>query len=362
VRRIIHQTNLITLIHSSVNKSLAYVNKLITYDNNLLTYDCSYPIYVLKLNHREVYMINLTENVQAIKALIFDIQKFSVNDGPGIRTVVFFKGCPLRCKWCSNPEGQGNKIQVLWNKEKCLSYGTCEEVCPQKAIDLSPGNVFIKQDACDGCGICVTSCRAHALSLAGTWKTVEEVLQVCSQDLPFYEESGGGITLSGGDPLFYPDFSIALLTSAHAEGIHTAMETTGYASREVFDRVTAHPDLLLFDMKHWDEGMHIQGTGVSNRLILDNMKRAVECGKNILPRIPVIPGYNDALSDAEGFCQRLKDVGLTRVQLLPFHRFGENKYSMLGRDYDFSDSPALHAEDLETYQQVFQQNKIEAFF
>jgi pyruvate formate lyase activating enzyme len=297
-----------------------------------------------------------------MKALIFDIQKFSVNDGPGIRTVVFFKGCPLECLWCSNPEGQSNKIQILWNKEKCLSYGTCEKVCPQKAIDFSPGNVFIRQNACDGCGICVTNCRAHALSIAGTWKTVEEVLQVCRQDLPFYEESGGGITLSGGDPLFYPDFSIALIRSAQAEGIHTAMETTGFASPKVFDRVTAHPNLLLFDMKHWDERKHIQGTGVPNRLILKNMKQAVANGKNVLPRIPVIPGYNDALSDAEGFCHRLQEAGLTRVQLLPFHRFGENKYTMLGQDYAYSDTPPLHAEDLEAYQKVFQQNKIEAFF
>jgi pyruvate formate lyase activating enzyme len=250
----------------------------------------------------------------------------------------------------------------LWNKEKCLSSGTCEKVCPQKAIDFSPGNVFIRQNACDACGICVSNCSGHALSSAGTWKTVEEVLHVCRQDLPFYEESGGGITLSGGDPLFYPDFSIALLTSAQAEGIHTAMETSGFASPGVFDRVTAHPNLLLFDMKHWDEEKHIQGTGVSNRLILENMKRAVAYGKNVLPRIPVIPGYNDALIDAGGFCQRLQEVGLNRVQLLPFHRFGEKKYALQGRDYVYSDSPALHVEDLEAYQKVFHHNKIEAFF
>jgi pyruvate formate lyase activating enzyme len=307
-------------------------------------------------------MIIRSENLRLMKALIFDIQKFSMNDGPGIRTVVFFKGCPLRCKWCSNPESQSNKIQILWNKEKCLSCGTCEKVCPQKAIDFSPGNVFIRQNACDGCGICVSNCSGHALSSAGTWKTVEEVLHICRQDLPFYEESGGGITLSGGDPLFYPDFSIALLTSAQAEGIHTAMETSGFASPAVFDRVTAYPDLLLFDMKHWDQEKHVQGTGVSNRLILQNMKRAVAYRKNVLARIPVIPGYNDALSDADGFCRRLQEIGLTRVQLLPFHRFGENKYAMLGQDYLYSDTPTLHMEDLEPYQKVFQQNKIEAFF
>ena len=294
--------------------------------------------------------------------MIFDIQKFSVNDGPGIRTVVFFKGCPLRCRWCSNPESQSNRIQIMWNKEKCLGYGTCEKVCPQKAIDFSYGNVFIRQNDCDGCGICVSNCRAHALSIAGTWKTVEEVLQVCRQDQPFYEESGGGITLSGGDPLYYPDFSIALIKSAKAEGIHTAIETTGFASPAVFDRVTSHPDLLLFDMKHWDEEKHIQGTGISNQLIMENMKRAVADGKNVLPRIPVIPGYNDALADAEGFCHRLQEVNLTRVQLLPFHQFGENKYIMLNQEYAYSDSPTLHAEDLEAYQKVFKQNKIDAFF
>lgn len=297
-----------------------------------------------------------------MKALIFDIQKFSLNDGPGIRTVIFFKGCPLRCKWCSNPESQSNKIEILWDKEKCISCGTCEGVCPHKAIVFSSENVLIRKNLCDACGICVSNCRSQALSSAGTWKTVEEVIQICRQDLPFYEESGGGITLSGGEPLLYPDFSIALITSMRAEGVHTAMETSGFATPDALERVAAHLDLVLFDMKHWDEGKHIQGTGVSNRLILENLKRIIASGKKVIPRIPVIPGFNDSIGDADGFSSLLLDVGLSQVQLLPFHRYGDKKYTLLGLEYAYTDSPPLHAEDLEAYQKIFHQKNIEAFF
>jgi len=297
-----------------------------------------------------------------MKALIYNIQKFSLNDGPGIRTVIFFKGCPLRCEWCSNPESQSTKIEILWNKEKCISCATCEKVCPQKAILFSSGNVFIRKNLCDACGICVKNCPGQALSSAGAWKTVEEVLQICRQDLPFYEESGGGITLSGGEPLLFPDYAIALLSVMRAEGVHTAMETSGFAPLDIFESVAAHLDLVLFDMKHWDENMHIQGTGVSNQLILENLKWIVDSDVKVIPRIPVIPGYNDSKDDAEGFSKQLLEVGLSEVQLLPFHRFGDKKYESLGLDYLYSDIPPLHAERLGGYQKIFLKNRINAFF
>lgn len=297
-----------------------------------------------------------------MKALIFNIQKFSLNDGPGIRTVIFFKGCPLRCGWCSNPESQSKKIQILWNREKCLGCGTCVRVCPQRAILQLSDEISIQDNLCDGCGICVDNCQGHALTSEGEWKTVDDLMRVCLQDRLFYEESGGGVTLSGGEPLLYPEFVIDLLDALKVEGIHTAMETTGFASPEVFNRMVPHVNLLLFDMKHWDEEKHIEGTGVSNQLILKNMKYAAALGKEMIARIPVIPGFNDQLIDAEGFCRRLQEVGLTRVQLLPFHQFGENKYTQLGREYYYKNAPALHEEDLADYQRVFTQNNIDVFF
>ena len=308
------------------------------------------------------------------RGLIFNIQKFSVHDGPGIRTAVFVKGCPLRCKWCSNPESQSRRIQILWDEKKCLHCQTCVMSCPEDAVDYiagkttwdaaakAGGRILISHTRCSGCGICVRGCPGHALSAEGKQMTVEEVLAICLQDLPFYEESGGGVTLSGGEILSSPRFAVALMSELRENGIHVALETTGFAPREVFDRVTEHADLLLFDMKHWNEQKHLEGTGVSNIPILANMKRAAEKGIEILPRIPVIPGYNDSKEDARGMSRRLKDVGLARAQLLPFHQFGENKYHKLDKPYEYENVPSLQREDLADYRQAFVDEGIDAFF
>lgn len=262
----------------------------------------------------------MADTTPAPRGLIFNIQKFSVNDGPGIRTAVFLKGCPLRCKWCANPESQSRHIETSWDDTK------------------------------------------QTQSTEGEWKTVDEVFDICIQDLPFYEESGGGVTLSGGEVLFAPDFAVALMEKLKTEHIHIALETTGYAAPEVFDRVTALADLLLFDVKHWDEQRHIAGTGVSNQPILANLKRAIANGTEVLPRIPVIPDFNDSLDDATGLAALLHKAGATRAQLLPFHQFGENKYNRLHKTYEYAGVPAYHPEDLEDYRNIFIENNIEAFF
>ena len=299
---------------------------------------------------------------KSLRGLIFNIQKFSVNDGPGIRTNVFLKGCPLRCRWCANPESQLPRVQILRDSKKCVQCHHCLELCPEQAISLTGTQLKWNVSACTGCQQCVNECPQHALSSAGEWKSVEEVLQVCLQDRDFYEESHGGVTLSGGEVLSSPGFAIALLTKLQQEGIHTAIETSGYAAESSFLSVIAHTDLLLFDMKHWQPQRHKEGTGVSNELPLANMRLSITHGKDVLPRIPVIPGYNDTLSDAAGFAQRLKDVGAARVQLLPFHQFGQNKYHLLGQDYAYADTPALHPEELIGFQQVFLEHDIQAFF
>ena len=261
-----------------------------------------------------------------VSGVVFNIQKFSVNDGPGIRTVVFLKGCPLRCRWCANPESQSARVQILWDGEKCLRCGHCVSLCSHGALRTEDGAVRPVPENCTGCLRCVGECPGRALQAEGEQKTVEEVVRVCMQDMPFYEESGGGVTLSGGEALMQPEFSIALLRALRERGVHTAVETTGYASPEVFRAVAEQADLLLFDIKHWDGERHRQGTGVTNELPLANMKLAIRMGKDVLPRLPVIPGFNDSLEDVKGFALRLHEVGASRVQLLPFHQFGQRKY------------------------------------
>ncbi|GHV68699.1 formate acetyltransferase activating enzyme [Spirochaetia bacterium] len=237
------------------------------------------------------------------KALLFNIQKFSLHDGPGIRTVVFFKGCPLRCRWCSNPE----------------SWSPAEDI------------------------------RSY---------TVEEVMKICLQDRPFYEESGGGVTLSGGEVLLQADFAITLLDQLGKEKLHRAIETSALAPSAVWQELINHVELLIIDVKHYDRERHIEGTAVSNEVCLANLKtalnrRTADRGPNILPRIPVIPGFNNSLEDAEGFSRLFIALGISRAELLPFHQFGEKKYTDLGIPYSMHGVPQLHQEDLMEYRQVF---------
>ena len=283
------------------------------------------------------------------KGMIFNIQKFSVNDGPGIRTVVFFKGCPLHCAWCANPESQYSEMQVLWNMEKCVRCHHCVEICPKKAITFFSNEIKINPYICNGCQKCIEECPARALQAEGEEKTVQGVLDVVLQDKVFYEESGGGITLSGGEMLYQPDFALQLLLAAKEEGLHTCCETTGFLKTELFAKIIEQVDYILFDMKHWNSKKHKEGTGIYNELILSNMTYAVKVGKKVLPRIPVIPGFNDSLEDAIQFAATLRNIGITTCQLLPFHQFGENKYDLLGKHYAYKHQPSLHKEDLEEY-------------
>lgn len=294
--------------------------------------------------------------------VIFNIQKFSINDGPGIRTVVFFKGCPLHCKWCANPESQLAKIQILWDKKKCLHCHHCLEICLQKAISLKNDNIFIDTNKCTLCKQCINTCPQKALTSEGEIKTVQQVLDIVLQDEVFYEESDGGITLSGGEFLMQTQFAKELLIAAKEKNLHTCCETTGFYTPEKFQHIIQYIDYILFDLKHWNSQKHLEGTGVDNKLILTNMKYAISTGKKVLPRIPVIPKFNDSLEDAKRFCEVLHDVGSNQCQLLPFHQFGENKYYLLNKKYAYENQPALHHEDLQDYLQIFLDNDIHAFF
>ena len=295
--------------------------------------------------------------------VVFNIQKFSIHDGPGVRTTVFLKGCPLRCQWCANPESQSPRVQILYDMKKCLHCGKCVQNCPEHALHTDEsGKIHIERDRCSACLACTELCPQKALTSAGEEKTTEEVLRICMQDQPFYEESGGGVTISGGEGMVQPDFVEDLVLQLKEKKVHTAIETTGCVSPAIFRRLAPLFDLLLFDVKHWNSEAHRRGTNAGNELIIENLRWAREQNLNILPRIPVIPGFNAALEDAHGLASLLSQLGLQRVQLLPFHQMGERKYEFLDRDYCLSGQKPLHKENLQDYQQCFFKEGLDCFF
>ena len=296
------------------------------------------------------------------KGMVFNIQKFSIHDGPGIRTTVFLKGCPLRCQWCSNSESQLDHIQILYDQEKCVHCQTCVHVCPHHAIKHQNQRIIIQQDQCVGCLSCVQACPQKALSHEGELKDTDEIVRICLQDQDFYEESDGGVTISGGEGMSQPAFVRELVEKLKAKNIHMAIETTGYIEPDIFHELAPLFDLLLFDVKHYDSQQHFKGTAVYNELIISNLKWAIEHHIEVLPRIPVIPDFNASLDDALGLAKLLVSVGAKRVQLLPFHQFGEKKYEMLNRDYTLKNKKALHPEDLKDYQKIFIDQGLDCFF
>ena len=299
-------------------------------------------------------------------ATVFNIQKFSLNDGPGIRTVVFLKGCPLHCAWCANPESQRRAPQLEWKESACVGCGAClaaatgasaVEYAGKRHLDVRS----LRGDAPEA-QAAVHACPTRALTCTGETKTVEEVLRVCLQDQPFYEDSGGGVTLSGGEALTWPDFCEELLVRLHEEGIDTCIETEAHVAPQVFQRIAPHLDHLLMDLKHVDPMRLREHTGVDDHLMLANLRWAIGQGMDVLPRTPVIPGFNDSLEDAHAMAQWLHEAGAKRVQLLPFHNFGESKYALLDMPYTLYGVKNLHPEDLEDYRQVYLDEGIEAFF
>lgn len=296
------------------------------------------------------------------KGLIFNIQKFSIHDGPGIRTTIFLKGCPLRCKWCANPESQSETIQILWDKKKCVHCLQCIQSCTNHAISYRDETIHIDESLCKGCLTCVSNCLQSALSNEGETKDIEEIIRIALQDKDFYEESNGGITISGGEGMSQPEFLKDLVRELKKYDLHVAIETTGYIPEQTFHELAPLFDLLLFDVKHYDTHRHFEGTGVYNQLIINNLKWAVNQGLTILPRIPVIPEFNDSLQDAKGLASLISKIGLTQVQLLPFHQFGERKYEMMHREYAYKDFKALQKEDLIDYQNEFIKKGLDCFF
>jgi pyruvate formate lyase activating enzyme len=279
---------------------------------------------------------------------IFDVKKFSIHDGPGIRTTVFLKGCPLRCLWCSNPESQQVEPQIVFWHERCIHCDVCLAVCPQSAIVADEaGHKQVLSERCDLCGRCLEECYAEALEQIGRLMTVEEVLSLVEEDSPFYEESKGGVTLSGGEPMAQPRFSQRLLQGCQERDIHTAIETCGHAPWEVWQALLPHLDLILYDLKETDPARHKRYTGVSNELILDNLKRLSRTGRPIIVRRPVIPGYNDDEESVHALARFVRELGTVHeIDLLPYHRFGRGKYERLGMEYPMGSALTVKEEEV----------------
>lgn len=285
------------------------------------------------------------------EGVLFNIQRFSLHDGPGIRTIPFFKGCPLACKWCSNPESQRPQPELIFKKNDCIRCGKCVEVCKQKA--LSPNNpYFIDRDLCIQCGDCTRVCPTQALEMKGKRMTVSEVMLELQKEANLFRRSGGGITLSGGEPLAQPKFARELLKACKEKGWHTAIETTGFTSKDVIEDVFPWIDLALTDIKAINPEVHRQNTGVDNSIILENLIRISFITK-VIVRIPVIPGVNDNSDEIRGIAEFARLMsGVDTIHLLPYHTFGENKYNLLGRIYPMNETESSNETKMETLKKV----------
>ena len=272
---------------------------------------------------------------------IFDIKRFAVHDGDGIRTTVFFKGCPLRCVWCHNPEGLAEMPQLAFYAHKCTNCGLCAAKCPSGAHKITDGVHRFDRTACLACGKCETLCINGALKIYGQTVTVEELLPVLIQDKAFYDNSGGGVTLSGGECLLQASFCGELLKALKQNGIHTAVDTCGDVPREAINAVLAYTDIFLYDIKALDERLHLRCTGHSNRQILENLHYLADKNVPVEIRYPFVPGYNDG--EAEEIAAFLAQFSnIAKVRVLPYHNYAGSKYAALGLE---NKSPAVLPEE-----------------
>ncbi|ABO51256.1 glycyl-radical enzyme activating protein family [Desulforamulus reducens MI-1] len=293
---------------------------------------------------------------------VFNVQRYSVHDGPGIRTIVFLKGCPLRCQWCANPESQHFHPELAYNANKCISIkecGWCIKSCETEAIKHDQnGKITVDRERCTNCGKCTDICPSKALNMYGELKRVDEVIELVEQDSSFYMRSGGGITLSGGEPLVQAEFALEVLKEAKRRRLNTAIETCGYADWEKAVTVFEYVDNILFDIKSINSTRHKQFTGVGNETILENFKKLCNCFPNtpITVRTPVIPGFNDTEQDILAIIDFIKCYPNVKYEILAYHRLGEPKYTYIGREYLLSGVKPIPEERISTLKKLVQEN------
>ncbi len=279
--------------------------------------------------------------------IVFDLQRCSMHDGPGVRTTVFLKGCPLHCLWCHNPESQSFSPQMAFFAEKCVDCRRCEAVCPAGVHHWKEGNHTVDFSKCTHCGACLSICPQEALKCYGTQMSVQQVLEIVRRDFPFYAHTGGGITLSGGEPFFQFSFCLKLLQNAKAEGIHTCVETSGYVSAQNLRKAAPYIDYFLFDYKESSEENHRRFTGVDLRVIRKRFIWLYENGKPIRLRCPIVPGYNNTNAHLQNICKMERDFPLLDgIEILPYHDFGRSKALSLGKTYPVT-ADGMQASDLQ---------------
>ncbi|MBU7004580.1 MAG: glycyl-radical enzyme activating protein [Theionarchaea archaeon] len=269
---------------------------------------------------------------RSARGLIFAIDETATHDGPGLRMTIYLKGCPLNCVWCHSPESISPSPQVVWYENRCLKCGRCIEACPE-GLRSNEGTDDLDREGCRLCGTCVEACPNSALEIKGYPVTAGEIVDHAVQLIPFFEKSGGGITLTGGEPTLQMDFTRSILELCREKGIHTAVETCGQAAWEKFKRLVPLTDLFLYDVKHLDEERHREFTGVSNSLILGNLERLLQGGSEVILRLPLIPGYNDSRVQVEKLGRKAIELGAKKVTLLPFNPASAGKYSWFHRSY-----------------------------
>jgi pyruvate formate lyase activating enzyme len=283
------------------------------------------------------------------ESLIFDIKRYAINDGPGIRVVIFFKGCNLHCAWCHNPESISAKVEKMYSPAKCIKCGTCVEACPENAITLTTEGIITNPDLCKMCGKCAEVCPTKAIEMSGKGMSVPEIMDIIEKERIFFDQSGGGVTFSGGEPLVHKKMLIELLDECGKRGIHRAVDTAGNVSTETILEVAKRTDLFLYDIKMMDSGLHREWINSGNEKILDNLKVLAAAGKHIIIRIPLIGDVNDTNENLEHTAKFISELAGEKkpVHLLPYHSIAGNKYMKLGRSDDFEKLREPGKEDLE---------------